>query len=589
MAGAGEAPLGAGEALVALLHDPEVNVRSMAARMIPHFGEALATEDVVERLAELTMSPESQGGPFEDVAFEALSQILTFYERRKGIESGPQGLQGIVNRAAEWAGWLTSGGESTEMPPFPGGGLPALKVLRVRLRNIKGYADSEVVDFTDPTTGVPRPWSLLLGENAAGKTTFLRCLALAANGPGLANEVEPRAGSYLRSGAEVGSIEVEFGLQFDPEPSPAGMARVAVGLEIRRDSNSFQPLTRADDDEMSFKNVVRAERFGHLRRLSDRHFGFVCGYGATRGFTLDPTALLPESDKVSLDRVSPMFSPRAPLIDPDVLGKLLTAGDLSNFRRVAPGARLDEAVRLALVQRLTEVLPGLDFAGDDASAVSLDGVRFPLHDLSDGYGSLLALVGHLLYHALIVTNRSTDPTEVVGVVLIDEIDLHLHPSWQRHQARDLGRLFPHMQFIATSHSPMVAGGVPNDALLVLRRGDDGMTVSSQADSVTGWRADQILTSDLFGLSTTRSVEAEKLMTSYALRLNRFGPDDPVTRELGRKVAAATGSAGPGVVDPETDQLLRELLATRFQHLPEEVRMKMLAQASLTLSKEPAPR
>ena len=62
-------------------------------------------------------------------------------------------------------------------------------------------------------------------------------------------------------------------------------------------------------------------------------------------------------------------------------------------------------------------------------------------------------------------------------------------------------------------------------------------------------ADQILTSDLFGLSTTRGVEAVTLMTSYALRLNQFGPKDPVTQELGRKVAAATGSAATGGCRP----------------------------------------
>ena len=159
------------------------------------------------------------------------------------------------------------------------------------------------------------------GKRGGEDDVSVRCVVLAANGPGLANEIEPRAVSYLRSGANVGSIEVEFGLQFDPEPSPAEQGRIAVGLEIRRDSNAFQPMTRTE--EMTFGKVVRAERFGHLRRLSDRHFGLACGYGATRGFTVDSTALVPESDKVPFDRVNPLFSPKAPLIDPDVLGKLL--------------------------------------------------------------------------------------------------------------------------------------------------------------------------------------------------------------------------------------------------------------------------
>jgi hypothetical protein len=461
--------------------------------------------------------------------------------------------------------------------------LPALKILKARLRDIKVFGDSGVVDFTAAGTGLPRPWSLLLGENSAGKTTLLRCLALAASGPELASAIEPNAASYLRVGTDLGTIEVSFGIQLDPEATAAEIPRVAVGLEIRKGEMTFRPMTRLN--ETDFGALVRPDRLGLMRSQADRHFGLVCGYGATRGLTVDPTGVLQEQTNAVLARVNPLFSPYSWLIHPDILGKLLATGDLSNLPSV-PVKALDEEVRKEVLNRLAELLPGLTgFEREDPSAVELDEVRIPLRDLSDGYGGLLALVGHLLRHALVVTGGSVDPTAVTGLVLVDEIDLHLHPAWQRHVARDLGQAFPNVQFIATSHSPMVAGGVPDEALLVLVRGENGISVSTHAESVTGWRADQILTSDLFGLATTRGVAAENLMAAYALRLHESGPSDLEVQALGRRVAGVLGVKGDGVVEAATDQLLRDLLETRFQELPEDVRQMVLARATLALSAE----
>jgi hypothetical protein len=212
-------------------------------------------------------------------------------------------------------------------------------------------------------------------------------------------------------------------------------------------------------------------------------------------------------------------------------------------------------------------------------------VRIPLRDLSDGYASLLAMMGHLLHHTLALTGWKADSLTVAGVVLIDELDLRLHPSWQRRVSRDLGDAFPNIQFIATSHSPMVAGGVPEESILVLRGGGEaGVTVSSDVQSVHGWRADQILTSDLFGLPTTRAFVAEEALARYALLLNLRGPDDPKVQELGREAARLTGVDGEGVIDRETYELVQDVLAARFRALKTEVREMMLAKASLLLSR-----
>jgi predicted ATP-binding protein involved in virulence len=90
--------------------------------------------------------------------------------------------------------------------------------------------------------------------------------------------------------------------------------------------------------------------------------------------------------------------------------------------------------------------------------------------LSDGEKCLLALVGDLARRLSLLNTDKENPLDGEGVVLIDEIDLHLHPKWQRSVVMSLERTFPNCQFIITTHSPQVVGELPPEAVLLLRDG-----------------------------------------------------------------------------------------------------------------------
>src|SRR5262249_50351994 len=108
--------------------------------------------------------------------------------------------------------------------------------------------------------------------------------------------------------------------------------------------------------------------------------------------------------------------------------------------------------------------------------------------------------------------ESDNPLAEPAVVLIDEIDLHLHPKWQRELLYYLSNLFPNTQFIVTTHSPLIVqSAAARDAnIVVCRREGDHVVIDQSIEAVRGWRADQILTSDLFDLPSTRDTEIEKL-------------------------------------------------------------------------------
>jgi len=105
---------------------------------------------------------------------------------------------------------------------------------------------------------------------------------------------------------------------------------------------------------------------------------------------------------------------------------------------------------------------------------------------------------------------SQNPLGEPGIVLVDEIDLHLHPKWQRKIFDYLSEKFPQTQFIVTAHSPLIVQSAPKDAnIVLLRKEADQVVIDNDIKSVQNWRINQILTSDLFGLESARGTEAEK--------------------------------------------------------------------------------
>jgi len=136
-----------------------------------------------------------------------------------------------------------------------------------------------------------------------------------------------------------------------------------------------------------------------------------------------------------------------------------------------------------------------------------NGLRVPIDALSDGYRSAITWIGDLVRRLVEAFPDMENPLHAHGVVLVDEIDQHLHPRWQRTIVEQIRKIFPNLQFIVTTHSPFIAQDMTEkDKLIVLRREGDKVTATEGAGFVQGWRVDQILTSYLFGLQSTRGEE-----------------------------------------------------------------------------------
>jgi predicted ATP-binding protein involved in virulence len=135
----------------------------------------------------------------------------------------------------------------------------------------------------------------------------------------------------------------------------------------------------------------------------------------------------------------------------------------------------------------------------------------PLRQLGYGYQTLIGWTVDLASRMVERYPDSPDPLAEPAVVLVDEIDLHLHPVWQRKLMSFLTERFPNTQFIVTAHSPLVAQAAADANLAVLRREGDHVVIDNDVDNIRNWRIDQILTSELFGLETARPPQIEGLL------------------------------------------------------------------------------
>jgi predicted ATP-binding protein involved in virulence len=194
----------------------------------------------------------------------------------------------------------------------------------------------------------------------------------------------------------------------------------------------------------------------------------------------------------------------------------------------------------AIRQAITSCVPGyanprtklrpLRFLLDN----TVDGSEYDIKLLSDGFKTTIAMVMDIAMR-MVEANPDQGPAALngPGIVLIDEIELHLHPSWQQRILFDLQRTFPNVQFICTTHSPQVLSTVKQESVRIIT--DDGTIMSGEEAGVSTYGAQSyFILEDLMNVSPNpRLPEVEGLKDELKLRLNEstIGLDDPQIREL----------------------------------------------------------
>lgn len=347
--------------------------------------------------------------------------------------------------------------------------------MRLRQLSLKNFRCFEALDLD-----LDRDVTLLFGVNGAGKSALVHALALALSRlPGTASDLALQDSDLRRVTTGQGDL---WNWEYAQE--------TAIGLTLKEPTLRWQlSLTRGGSPGWTGPSA-KFQRDIQTRVDEPAPLPLVAVYRATRAWRDAPPSASPPEGRLAgyagaLDAGN------------DLAGLRAWWRDLDHHRRSEkPAPALDAAERA--VSAL--VGPGAatpTYDTDERDVVvhipALNG-RFPLRALSDGYRGLIALVCDLARRAAQL-NPLAGPellSTVSGVVVIDEIDLHLHPIWQTTVLPDLVRAFPNVQFVVTTHSEQVISSMRKEQVraLVSRQGE---VLVETVDFAQGASGERVLT------------------------------------------------------------------------------------------------
>lgn len=188
--------------------------------------------------------------------------------------------------------------------------------------------------------------------------------------------------------------------------------------------------------------------------------------------------------------------------------------------------------------------------------VDKEGLTLSVLQLSQGEKTLMALVGDIARRLVMLTPSLDNPLAGNGVVLIDEIDLHLHPDWQQKVVGNLQRTFPNIQFILTTHSPQVLTTVPAQSIRIIKQSQGKTTIEIPEFSLGS--ESNVMLQELQGVSSRpKSLPIVQDLDCYLALVKQQQWDSPQALELRAKLDAWAGEYDPVLMKTDMDIRLRK--------------------------------
>ena len=431
-----------------------------------------------------------------------------------------------------------------------------MPVTRLRLNNLGAFQD---IDFSfDSNVNV------FTGPNNSGKSTVLWALGELLVYPFSLPE------KLLHGSRSKWLIDADFeGKSFRIEGSfpakPSDMLPIYPDLghscyiPAQRYSSSFRPkgptATRSLEATIdgriaqlvqSHPSVLERKTPEHLRQLAS-HW-------------------TEQSNPELAKRERSMLSSASLMSDEALIQKIIDL-DYASYRRERSEIRQTVDQIATIASEITEGFPVqfLDIREDKRGlypAVKTPSGEIPIDSLSQGTLSIIYFLSHLIFGYTEYYGFVKDVFERPGVAVIDEIDAHLHPAWQRRMIPTLRSHFPNLQLFCSTHSPLLLGGLQTGQVHLLRQGSDGkISASTNELDIFGWSADDILR-NILELHSATDVATEQRLR----RLQELRQSSTLTSDEHAELEALRDAVAEGVLtapmELEIDRFTEELRRIR---------------------------
>jgi predicted ATP-binding protein involved in virulence len=420
---------------------------------------------------------------------------------------------------------------------------PPAYFLSLELENVLCFKSRQRLDLTD-ANGFPAQWTVILGDNGVGKTTLLQSLA------GMTHRTSPEFVSFNLDGKIVTMAQYRlFKLDESLIESRNQNNRTEIHATLTFASSLREPAN-AGQESLEFSIKTDKNHSANVSYPNKELPGLNCyGYGANR--KMSKTPLLKKA--LASDSCESLLSDDESLINAE---EWLLQADYAVARSTPEDKLKIEQQRFDTIQNiLKNLLPDVS----DIRITSMGEKYFlptvefltpygwvPLKNLSLGYKTMIAWMVDLAARLMDRYPDSEDPLAEPAVVLVDEIDLHLHPKWQRTIMSFLTERFPNTQFIVTAHSPLVVQAAKDANIVLLRREGDHVVIDNDPEIIDNWRVDQVLTS-IFELPTPHPPDIEPLIERRRALLSKpklTAKDQRELKDLEEKIGSLPTAESP---------------------------------------------
>jgi len=368
-------------------------------------------------------------------------------------------------------------------------------IKRIFLKNVRCFEEF-TLEFEKSNSSV-----LIVGDNGEGKSTLLRSIAM-----GLCDSTSAAAlfrelgGRFVRRGKEEEDTFIDLYLSNGSEQS---FIIETKWRSLKKSiGGSLESLTQTifRGHKKNERNIIDQEEFPWKSI-------FIAGYGA--GLRTSGSATL--DSYLAVDAVYPLFRYDEPLLNPELALRRLVDEEQ---KRQGRKSKVVPHRRFGILHDFLELLKNiLNLGKHDRVYLTRQGIevrgpwgRCGLESLGDGYKSTIIWVLDLIGRRLLYS-RTLNPEQMTGIVLLDEVEQHLHPRWQLNAMPLIQKAFPKIQFIATTHSPLVASGCKNCKIRKITSKHD------ESSSVYGWLAEDVYR-EVMDLPTTRYKDVANLIKEF---------------------------------------------------------------------------